>query len=111
MKEIKERIESIIENASDKAACKKCSLCKDGCCTFGCVNERNGNRYNFSNKRITTPDYCCDNYKPVYSLSENTLDTLRDLLKDIERVNEGKKNLDLMLSGKITEEDFIDMMK
>lgn len=111
MKDIKNKIELIIEKSSGKEACKNCKCYQDGTCTFGCVNERNGYRYNFSNKKITTPEYCCGNYSPLYSLNENTIESLKDLLSDIERVNEGAKNLDLMLSGKITEEDFVDMIK
>ena len=111
MKDIKNKIELIIEKSTGKQACKNCLSYNDGTCTFGCVNERNGYAYNFSNKKITTPEYSCGNFSAVYSLNEDTLDALRDLLADIERVNEGAKNLDLLLSGKMTEADFVEIMK
>lgn len=111
MKDIKEKIELIIEKSTGKHCCKNCLSHHDGCCTFGCVNERNGKGYNFSNARITTPEYSCDNFAPEYSLSENTVKILCDLLEDIERVNDGVKNLDLLLENKIDEDDFVEMMK
>jgi hypothetical protein len=44
-------------------------------------------------------------------LSENTVDALRDMVKDIERVNEDIMNLELMLNGKINESDFVELVK
>lgn len=111
MNDIKNKIELIIEKSTGKNVCKNCKSFNEGTCTFGCVNERNSYGYNLGSRKITTPEYSCGNFAPTYSLNENTLDTLRDLLADIERVNEGKKNLELMLSGKITEEDFVEIMK
>ena len=68
-------------------------------------------KYLFSQRKLTSPDYSCDNFKPVYSLSENTVDALRDMVKDIERVNEDIMNLELMLNGKINESDFVELVK
>lgn len=110
--ELKNRIVAIIEKSnSDKPACKNCKKYNDGICTFGCVNERNGIGYRLNNGRRTTPDYSCDNFDVIYNLSEDTKETLNTLIKDIERVNEGAMNLDLLLSGKINENDFNEMMK
>jgi hypothetical protein len=47
----------------------------------------------------------------VYSLSENTVDALRDMVKDIEKVNEDIMNLELMLNGKINESEFTELVK
>ena len=110
MKDIKEKLELIIEK-SNGHVCKSCKSYCDGACTFNCVNERNGNQYRFSNKKITSPDYTCSNFTSQYNMSENTVNILRDLLEDIERVNMGAKNLDLLLEAKIDESDFVDMMK
>lgn len=102
MKDIKNKLNTILEQASCvKPACKNCESYKNGGCTFGCLNER---------VKITSPNYSCDNFKCVYSFNENTLDSLRDLLKDVERVEEGVKNLELLLSGKINENDFVDIV-
>jgi hypothetical protein len=35
---------------------------------------------------------------------------LKDLLKAVERVDEGAKNLELLLTGKITEDEFNDLV-
>jgi hypothetical protein len=43
-------------------------------------------------------------------LNEDTIDTLKDLLKSVERVDEGVKNLELLLAGKITEDEFNDLV-
>lgn len=111
-KDIVNKINMIIEQSNNECPkCKNCINHCDGACTFGCVNERSVGRYLFSQKRLTTPDYSCDNFKPVYSLNENTIDTLRDMVKDIERVNEDIINLELMLSGKINESEFVDLVK
>lgn len=110
--ELKNKINNIIEQAnSDKPACKNCKNYCDGVCSFGSVNERNGNRYLFNNGKITTPDYFCDNFDIIYNLSESTKEILSNLIKDIEKVNEGVMNLELLLSGKIKEEDFNEIMK
>ncbi|MCM1221191.1 MAG: hypothetical protein NC548_42595 [Lachnospiraceae bacterium] len=112
MKEIKDKLELIIEKSNtDKPACKNCKSFCDGKCLFGCVNERNMSGYRFNNGRITSPEYSCSNFNVVYNLSESTVDVLRDMLKDIERVNEGKKNLELLLTDKITEDEFVYIMR
>lgn len=112
MEDFKNKIESIIEQSNcDKPACKNCKSFCNGSCMFGIVNERNGNRYRFNNGRLTSPDYSCDNFEVVYNLNENTVDVMKDIIKDIERVDEAKKNLELLLSGKITEDDFVDIMR
>lgn len=111
-KDIVNKINLIIEQSNTECPkCKNCVSHCDGACTFGCVNERNMGRYMFSQRKLTSPDYSCDNFKPVYSLSENTVDALRDMVKDIERVNEDIMNLDLMLSGKINESEFTELVK
>lgn len=110
--ELKNRIISIIEKSnSDKPACKNCKSYNDGICTFGCVNERNGIKYRLNNGRMTTAEYSCDNFKTEYNLSEDTKKTLVTLMEDIDRVNEGVTNLDLLLSGKITENEFNELLK
>lgn len=112
MKELKDKIELIVEQStSEKPMCKNCVSYCNGTCSFGCVNERNGNRYRFNNNRLTSPEYSCDNFNSVYKFNEDTVDVMNDILKDIERVNEAKKNLELLLSGKITEADFVDIMR
>jgi hypothetical protein len=65
----------------------------------------------FAQKKLTSPDYSCDNFKPVYSLNENTVDVLKDMVRDIEKVNEDILNLELMLNGKINESDFVELVK
>ena len=112
MKDLKNKIELIVEQSiSDKPACKNCKRYQDGACTFGCVNERNVYGYRLGSRKLTTPDYSCSNFESVYKFNENTVDVLNDILKDIERVNEAKKNLTLLLDGKITESDFVDIMR
>ena len=102
MENIKNRLISILEHADcDKPACKNCVSYKNGGCSFGCVNER---------VKITTPNYSCDNFNGVYEFNETTLDALKDMLKDVEKIEESAKNLELLLSGKITETDFIDLV-
>lgn len=110
--DIVNKINLIIEQSD--STCPKCKNCIshcDGACTFGCVNERSGGRYIFSQKKLTSPEYSCNNFKPVYSLSENTVDTLRDMVKDIEKVNEDIMNLEMMLNGKINENEFVELVK
>lgn len=111
MENLKNKIELIIEQSNaEKPQCKNCQSYCDGACVFGSVNERNGYSYRFGNKKITSPTYSCDNFKGTYNFNEKTIDTLSDVLKSIEHVNECKKNLELLLSGKITESDFNDIM-
>ena len=110
--DIVNKINLIIEQSNNEnPKCKNCANHCDGACTFGCVNERSVGKYLFSQRKLTSPDYSCDNFKPVYSLSENTVDALRDMVKDIERVNEDIMNLELMLNGKINESDFVELVK
>ncbi len=110
--DIVNKINLIIEQSNNEnPKCKNCANHCDGACTFGCVNERSVGKYLFSQRKLTSPDYSCDNFKPVYSLSENTVDALRDMVKDIERVNEDIMNFELMLNGKINESDFVELVK
>ena len=110
--DIVNKINLIIEQSnSESPKCKNCVNHCDGACTFGCVNERSVGRYLFSHKKLTSPDYSCDNFKPVYNLNENTVDTLRDMVKGIEKVNEDIMNLELMLDGKINESEFVELVK
>ena len=111
-KDIVNKINLIIEQSNSE--CPKCKNCVNNCdgdCTFGCVNERSAGRYLFSQKKLTSPEYSCDNFKPIYSLNENTVESLKDMVKDIERVNEDIMNLELMLNGKINESEFIELVK
>lgn len=102
MENIKKVLSEIIEQASCiTPKCQNCKSYKKGGCTFGCVNER---------LRITSPNYSCDNFDGVYVFNENTVDILKDLLKSAERVDEGMKNLGLLLEGKITEDEFKDIL-
>ena len=111
-KDIVNKINLIIEQSnSESPKCKNCINHCEGACTFGCVNERSGGRYIFSQKKLTSPEYSCNNFKPVYSLSENTVDTLRDMVKEIEKVNEDIMNLEMMLNGKINESEFVELVK
>ena len=111
-KDIVNKINLIIEQSnSENPKCKNCINHCEGACTFGCVNERSVGRYLFSQKKLTSPDYSCDNFKPIYSLDENTVESLKDMVKDIERVNEDIMNLELMLNGKINEKEFVELVK
>lgn len=111
MKELKDKIELIIEQStSEKPACKNCVSYCNGNCMFGCVNERNGNRYRLNTGCVTTPEYSCSNFQSQYKFNESVVDVLLEIKKDIERVNEAKKNLELLTSGKISESDFVDIM-
>ncbi len=111
-KDIVNKINLIIEQSNiETPKCKNCISHCDGACTFGCVNERSAGKYLFSQRKLTTPEYSCANFKPVYNLSENTVETLKDMVQDIVRVNESIMNLDLMLAGKINENEFIDLVK
>lgn len=111
-RDIVNKINLIIEQSNKECPkCKNCISHCDGACTFGCINERSAGRYIFSQKKLTSPDYSCDNFKPVYSLNESTVDTLRDMVKDIEKVNEDIMNLEMMLNGKINESEFIELVK
>ena len=111
-RDIVNKINLIIEKSNtDCPKCKNCINHCDGACTFGCVNERSAGRYLFTQKKLTTPDYSCNNFKPVYNLNENTIETLKDIVKDIEKVNEDIMNLYLMLDGKINESEFVELVK
>jgi hypothetical protein len=102
MEAIKEFLSEIIEQAGcDVPKCKNCHHYNDNGCTFGCLNER---------VRLTSPNYSCDNFDGNYVFEEKTLDNLRDLLKIANRLDEGMKNLNLLLDGKITEKDFNDIV-
>ena len=102
MENIKERLSEIIEQASCVTPkCQYCKSYKQGGCSFGCVNER---------LRITSPNYSCENFGANYPFNESTIEILKDLLKAYERVDEGVKNLELLLDGKITEEEFKDIV-
>lgn len=112
MNELKDKLNLIIEMSCKKPACLNCEHYYEGACLFGNVNERNGvGGYKVNNRRMTTATYSCDNFNGVYSFNEDTLDVMRDILKDIERVNEAKKNLELLLDERISESDFVDMMR
>jgi hypothetical protein len=113
-KDIVNKINLIIEQSNvDNPKCKNCISYNSNIssCTFGLEHRKNMNKYLFARKQITSPDYSCDNFKPVYSLSENTVDVLRDMVRDIEKVNEDIMNLELMLDGKIDENEFVELVK
>lgn len=102
MENIKEKLSEIIEQAGcDTKKCQYCKSYKSGGCSYGCLNER---------VRLTSPNYSCDHFDANYALNENTLDNLKDLLRAVERVDEGAKNLELLLAGKITEDEFNDLV-
>lgn len=110
--ELKNKIIDIIEKSnSDKPVCKNCKSYCDGVCKACVVNERNGNRYRINNGKMTTPDYSCNDFDVMYNLSEDTKETLINIIKDIDRVNESEKNLDLLLSGKLSEDDFNEILR
>lgn len=112
MKDLKNKIEVIIEQSiSEKPACKNCKSFSKGMCTFGCMNERNTYGYKVGSMRMTTPEYSCSNFQSVYKFNESVVEVLNDILKDVERVNEAKKNIDLLLNGKLSESDFVDIMR
>lgn len=100
--DIKKILTDIVENANNSPVCKNCHSYKDGGCSFGCLNEK---------VRITAPNYSCDNFKNKYDYDENTVVVLTDLLNDVKRVDEGLKNFELLIDGKISEKDFIDIEK
>jgi hypothetical protein len=111
-KDIVNKIDLIIEQSNiETPKCKNCINHCDGACTFGCVNERSVGKYLFSQRKLTSPEYSCDNFKPVYSLNENTIDVLKDMVKDINKVNEDIMNLEMMLEGKIEEDEFVELVK
>ena len=102
MENIKEKMSEIIEQAGcDTKKCQYCKSYKSGGCSYGCVNER---------LRITSPNYSCEHFDANYAFNEKTVEVMKDLLKNYERVDEGIKNLDLLLAGKISEEEFIDLV-
>lgn len=102
MENINKMLSEIIEQAScETPKCQYCKSYRTGGCSWGCLNER---------VRLTSPNYSCEHFDKVYNLSEKTIDVLKDLLKASERVDEGFKNLTLLFEGKITEEDFNDLV-
>ena len=110
--ERKNKIINIIEKShSDKPTCKNCKSYCDGICKSGVVNERNGNKYRINNGKMTTPDYSCNDFDVVYNFSEDTKESLNNIIKDIDRVNESEKNLDLLVSGKLSEDDFNEILR
>lgn len=111
-KDVVNKINLIIEKSNnDSPKCKNCKSFFDDTCTFGCVNERNGIRYLVSQRKLTSPNYSCENFNPIYDLKENTVDILRDMIKNIEKVNEDIKNFGLMFDGKINENEFVELVK
>lgn len=103
MENIKEKLTAIIEQAScETPKCMFCKSYKDGGCSYGCLNER---------VRLTSPNYSCDNFNGVYTFDHETLDILNEMLNMVNKVEEGTKNLELLLTGKITEEEFKDLGK
>lgn len=108
--ELKNKINAIIEQSNtDKPACKNCKRYCDGTCLTDKVNEMNGNGYN--KVKMTTPNYFCSEFDVRYNISENTRESLNTLLKDLERVNEATMALDMLLAGKINENDFNEILK
>lgn len=108
---LKNKIESIIEHSdANTKVCRNCKSYSDGMCMFCKVNERIGGKYNFSNGKVTTPEYSCENFDSMYKISERTVETLINVIRDIDRVNEASKNIELLLSGKISEEDFNEIL-
>lgn len=102
MDNIKTQLQAIIEQADcDKPACRNCVSYKNGGCSFGCLNEK---------VKITSPNYSCDNFSGKYVFNENTVAALRDLLNDVKRVEEGVKNFELLLNGKIDEKEFVEIV-
>ena len=112
-KDIANKINLIIEQSnSENPKCKNCTSYCDGGCVFGSVNERCiDGKYLFAQKKLTTPEYSCKNFRPVYCLDESTVEVLRDMVQDIERVNESIMNFDLMMNGKLSESEFVELVK
>lgn len=76
--EIVKRLALIIEQSDvESPACRNCVTYKNGGCSYGCLNER---------VRITSPNYSCQNFHARYTLNEETLDSIRDLMDDIKRI-------------------------
>lgn len=111
MEDLKNRLEHILESCSDTPKCRNCRSFVDGTCTFGCVNERNIYGYRVKSNTVTSPEYSCENFDTEYHFNESTKHVFEDILDDIRRVDEAKKNLELLLSGRITESDFVDIMR
>lgn len=111
-KDIINKINLIIEKSNnDKPKCKNCVSFCDDTCTFGCINERHSGKYLVSQRKLTAPNYFCENFKPIYDLNENTINILRDIIKNIERVNEDVINFELLFDGKINENEFVELVK
>ena len=100
--DVKKILMDIVENSNDKPACKNCNSYKNGGCSFGCLNEK---------VKITSPNYVCNNFKNKYDYKDNTISVLTDLLNDMKHVDESLKNFSLLLDGKISEDDFVDIEK
>lgn len=100
--DIKKILTDIVENANNSPACKDCTSYKNGGCSFGCLNEK---------VRVTSPNYSCDNFRSRYAYDEDTVAVLTDLFNDVKRVDEGLKNFELLIDGKISEKDFVDIEK
>ena len=103
MENIKERLTAIIEQAGcETPKCQNCVSYKQGGCTFGCLNER---------KKLTSPNYSCDNFCGVYNFDHETIDILTEMLKKVTEVDEISKNLELLLTGKVSEDEFKDIVR
>lgn len=102
MKSVKSILEDIIEHAGGMTpACKDCKSYRNGGCSFGCVNER---------LKMTAPNYSCGNFSSMYEYDDKTVSVMRELLEDIKRTESGVRNLELLMSGKIDEKEFVDFV-
>lgn len=100
MDNVKTILERIVENAGGCVkACKHCTSYKEGCCTHGCLNER---------RRPTSPNFSCDCFNSEFEYDRETLSSMKSLLECLERVENGVKNLELLLDGKINQEEFVE---
>ena len=101
MENIKNKLSKIIEQAGcETPKCKNCKNYNGNGCTFGCLNER---------KKLTSPNYSCDNFCGVYNFDHETIDILNEMLRMANKVDESAKNLELLLTGKISESEFKDI--
>ena len=93
MENIKEKLSEIIEQAGcDTKKCQYCKSYKNGGCSYGCLNER---------VRLTSPNYYCDHFDANYALNENTLDNLKDLLRQLKELMKVQRTLNSSLLGKL----------